>query len=241
MNEPALTINQLTVAYTQEAILWRVNATIPRATLTAIAGPNGAGKSTLLKTIVTLLKPTSGSITVLGKDHRSALSHIAYIPQRATIDWDFPMHVLDVVVMGTYTSLGWFTRPGKKEYHRALAALDAVGMYNYAHTPINQLSGGQQQRMFIARALVQDADIYLMDEPLSGVDTSTQQVLLQLLGTVRSRGKTIVMVHHDLHTISTHFDWVFLLNRSTIACATRADACTRQHLTQAYGPSLIIP
>jgi manganese/zinc/iron transport system ATP- binding protein len=237
----ALHINELTVAYNQKPVLWRINATIPQGVMLAMVGPNGAGKSTLIKTIVQLIKPLAGTIHIFDTPYQQQLHTIAYIPQRATIDWDFPITVLDVVLMGTYRSLGWCKRPGKKEYTQALDALAAVGIQEYATSPIGVLSGGQQQRVFLARALAQDAQLYLMDEPFIGVDTVTEGIVLSLLADLRSRGKTIVVVHHDLHTVTTYFDWVMLLNVHGIACGSRDTVFTDALVQATYGSSIILP
>ncbi len=238
MTPSALTIQELTVAYNQRPVLWRINAVIPQGVMMAIAGPNGAGKSTLIKTIVQIIKPVAGSIMLFEKPAHTMLSHVAYIPQRVSIDWTFPCTVFDVVLMGTYQSLGWFTRPGAKERTRALNALETVGMREYADTPIGMLSGGQQQRTFLARALVQQADIYLLDEPFVGIDAPTEVLLLSLMQSLQHQGKTIIVVHHDLHTISTHFDWLMLLNTHCIAYGQRDTTFTQHHLVQAYGPQI---
>ena len=218
MKQSAITLQHLTVAYHNKIVLWDVNASIERGTLTAIIGPNGAGKTTLLKSIVGLIQPLAGTVQVFGKPLAIAKKEIAYIPQRALVDWDFPLHVIDLVLMGCYGSLGWFKRPGKKEYAQAEQALESVGMLAHKDCHIGQLSGGQQQRLFIARALMQDPLCYILDEPFNGIDATTEALILNLLSKLRSNGKTIIVVHHDLQTVQSYFDWALLLNTTAIAC-----------------------
>ncbi len=217
MRTPAVEIANLTVAYHNKLVLWNVNCTIEQGAMVAIVGPNGAGKSTLLKTMLSLVHPIAGTINLLGYSHKKLLHTIAYVPQRSLVDSDFPVTVLDVVLMGTYKSLGWFKRPGKKEYDATYAAIAAVGMHDYAHQPIGQLSGGQQQRVFVARALVQNAQMYMLDEPFIGIDKTTEQIISSLLKKEQEKGKTILIVHHDLHTVASYFDAALLINKSAIA------------------------
>lgn len=231
----ALTISNLSVAYHGVPVLTQVNASISAGVLLAIIGPNGAGKTTLLKSIIGLIKPTIGTIEFFGKPIQSMSKNIAYVPQRASVDWDFPIQVIDVVVMGCYAKLGWFARPGKAEYARAQSMLERVGMQQFAQRPICQLSGGQQQRVFIARALMQEAECYLLDEPFNGIDTTTEHIILQLLQELRDAGKTIIVVHHDLHTVQSYFDWALLLKKSTLACGPIDTIFTPALLEQAFG------
>ena len=231
----ALVIQNLTVAYQKKPVLWQVNAVIPQGIMMAVVGPNGAGKSTLLKAAIQLIKPMSGCVSLFGQHNASSLQRVAYVPQRLSIDWTFPITVLEVVLMGTYASLGWFVRPGSKERKRALDALEAVEMDTYAHTPISQLSGGQQQRIFIARALVQQADLYLMDEPFVGIDAPTELLIVSIMQSLRNQGKTMIIVHHDLHSIDTHFEWIMLLNVHCIAYGQRDMMFTQENLAKTYG------
>lgn len=235
----ALTISHLTVAYQGDPVLSHVHASIDTGVLLAIIGPNGAGKTTLLKSMIGLIKPQTGNISLFGKPIENMRKQIAYVPQRASVDWDFPIHVIDVVIMGCYGKLGWFSRPGKTEYAQAHVALERVGMQAYANRPINQLSGGQQQRVFIARALMQDAQCYLLDEPFNGIDTGTEHVILQLLQELRDQGKIIIVVHHDLHTVQTYFDWALLLNKSTIECGPVKKIFVQETLRQAFGNHIL--
>lgn len=233
--EIALSIKDLTVAFDKKPVLWDIDLDIPKGALTAIVGPNGAGKSTLLKAALTIIKPTAGRVDIFGQPIKRQLSQIAYIPQRNSVDWDFPTNVLDVVLMGTYGDLGWMKRPGKKEKNRALNALEKVGMETFADRQISQLSGGQQQRIFLARALVQSAAIYIMDEPFVGVDAVTEKAIVTLLKELRDQQKTVIVVHHDLQTINEYFDWVFLLNVRQIAFGKVQHTLTEENLRLTYG------
>ncbi len=235
MTEPAIEVNDLTVAYHERPVLWDMDVRVRAGALTAIVGPNGAGKTTLIKAILGLVSPAAGRIRILGRKYREARREVAYVPQRGTVDWDFPTSVLDVVLMGTYGGLGWMRRPGRKERERAEAALEQVGMEAFAQRQISQLSGGQQQRVFLARALVQDASVYLMDEPFQGVDARTERAIVEVLRHLRERGKTVVAVHHALQTVPEYFDDVVILNVRKIAAGPVAEAFTEQHLRTAYG------
>ncbi|MEK9728082.1 MAG: metal ABC transporter ATP-binding protein [Candidatus Margulisiibacteriota bacterium] len=230
----ALSIKDLTVAFGKKPVLWDIDLDIPKGALTAIVGPNGAGKSTLLKSALGILKPTAGRVDVFGQPLTRQRSQIAYIPQRNSVDWDFPTNVLDVVLMGTYSDLGWFKRPGKKEQARAMEALKKVSMQDFSNRQISQLSGGQQQRVFLARALVQNAAIYIMDEPFVGVDAVTEKAIISLLKELRDQQKTVIVVHHDLQTIEDYFDWICLLNVRQIAFGKIQDTFTDENLRLTY-------
>ena len=208
----ALEVTDLTVAYHEKPVLWDIDLFVPEGTLMAIVGPNGAGKTTLIKAILGLIDPAAGNVSIYGKAYEEQRHLVGYVPQRGSVDWDFPTSVLDVVMMGRYGNLGWFKRPGRREKDLALEALDKVGMAELAGRQISQLSGGQQQRTFLARALVQDAQLYFMDEPFQGVDATTERAIIILLQDLRARGKTVIAVHHDLQTVPEYFDWVTLLN-----------------------------
>jgi len=231
----AVEVNDLTVAYRDQAVLWDVDLTIPEGSLTAIVGPNGAGKSTLLKTILGLLKPAAGHVLIYGKPYTQQRRLVGYVPQRGSVDWDFPTTVEDVVMMGLYGRLGWIRRPGRRERKLALEALEKVGMLEYAGRQISQLSGGQQQRVFLARALAQDARIYFMDEPFQGVDATTERAIVALLHGLRQSGKTVVVVHHDLQTVPEYFDRVTLLNVQCIASGPVAEVFNEENLRRTYG------
>jgi manganese/zinc/iron transport system ATP- binding protein len=232
---PAIEIADLTVAYRDKPVLWDVDLTVPPGVLMAVVGPNGAGKTTLIKSVLGLVRPAAGSIRVLGLPYDEARTRVAYVPQRGTVDWDFPATVRDVVMMGRYGTVGWFRRPGRAERDAAMAALEQVGMAAFAARHISQLSGGQQQRVFLARALVQDAEAYLMDEPFQGVDATTEHAILEILRALRARGRTVVVVHHDLQTVAEYFDQVALLNIRLIASGPVREVFTEERLRETYG------
>lgn len=227
-------VEDMTVAYHTKPVLWDVDLNIPKGILMAIVGPNGAGKSTLIKAMLDLIKPVSGNVLFNGSSYKSQRKHIGYVPQSESVDWDFPANVLDVVLMGRYGELGWFKRPTAKDKEKALEALKKVEMSEFADRQISQLSGGQQQRIFLARALVQDADIYFMDEPFKGVDAKTEKAIVTLLKDLKDSGKTLIVVHHDLQTVEEYFDWVVLLNTQIIASGPVADVFTDENLTRTY-------
>jgi len=231
----ALEVTDLTVAYQEKPVLWDIDLEVPEGILMAIVGPNGAGKTTLIKSILGLIKPAAGNVLIYGKSYEAQRDIVGYVPQRGSVDWDFPTSVLDVVMMGRYGSLGWFKRPGAEDRRLSLEALEKVGMESYADRQINQLSGGQQQRTFLARALVQDAKLYFMDEPFQGVDATTERAIIQILQDLREQGKTVIAVHHDLQTVQEYFDWVTLLNVRGIASGPVKSAFTSENLRKAYG------
>ena len=231
----AIQVNDLTVAYREQPVLWDIDLTVPAGVLMAIVGPNGAGKSTLVKAILGLVRPAAGQVLVHGRPYQEQRRLVAYVPQRGSVDWDFPTSVLDVVTMGRYGALGWFRRPGRAEHDMSMAALEQVGMTDFAGRQISQLSGGQQQRVFLARALVQDARVYLMDEPFQGVDVKTERAIVTVLQALRARGNTVVVVHHALQSVPEYFDWVTLLNVRRIASGPVADAFTDENLRRTYG------
>ena len=236
--EYPLAVHDLTVAYHRKPVLWDIDLNIPKGTLAGIVGPNGAGKSTLLKACLELIPSTSGEVKFFGEDYEDQRDLVAYVPQRESVDWDFPVSALDVVAMGTYRKLGWFKRVGKKQKEQAREALEKVGIGHLADRQISQLSGGQQQRVFLARALVQDAEIYFMDEPFAAVDAATEQAIIELLQELNKRGKTVLCVHHDLATVSRYFDWLVLLNMRIVASGPTKDTFTRENLQKAYGGKL---
>jgi manganese/zinc/iron transport system ATP- binding protein len=209
-----------------------------RGAITSIIGPNGAGKSTLLKAIMGLVPIATGTVEIFGHASPEQRRLIGYVPQRGSVDWNFPTNALDVVTMGTYGQLGWIRRPGKEQRERSLHALEQVGMADYAGRQISQLSGGQQQRVFLARALVQDAELYFMDEPFVGVDAATERAIVTLLQDLRDRGKTVVAVHHDLESAPEYFDWLVLLNVRKIASGPFNKTFTADNLAKAYGGNL---
>jgi manganese/zinc/iron transport system ATP- binding protein len=234
-NHIPIHVEDLTVAYHEEPVLWDIDLQVPNGTLMAIVGPNGAGKSTLIKTILGLVEASSGQILVFGKPYAEQRQSVAYVPQRGSVDWDFPTSALDVVTMGRYGRLGWFKRPGLTDRNLALDALRKVGMEAFAHRQISQLSGGQQQRVFLARALVQDAQIYLMDEPFQGVDATTERAIVSVLKELKAAGRTVVAVHHDLETVPEYFDHVLLLNVRVVAAGPVSEVFTPENLRRTYG------
>jgi manganese/zinc/iron transport system ATP- binding protein len=236
--EVPLAIHDLTVAYNHKPVLWDIELNIPEGKLVGIVGPNGAGKSTLLKACLDLIPKTSGWAHVYGKPYRKARHLVAYVPQRESVDWDFPVSALDVVTMGAYRRIGWFKRVSKKETTRAREALDQVGIGHLADRQISQLSGGQQQRVFLARALMQDAELYLMDEPFAAVDAATEEAIVDLLKDLSAKGKTCLVVHHDLATVTTYFDWLVLLNMRVVADGPAEETFTRENLQKTYGGKL---
>lgn len=232
---PAIEVTDLTVAYHEKPVLWDVDFEAPQRHLLAIVGPNGAGKSTLIKSILGIIKPVAGRVLVMGKTYKPETKLIGYVPQRGSVDWDFPTNVLDVVLMGRYGHLGWFRRPNKEDKKLAIECLEKVGMVEFMNRQISQLSGGQQQRVFIARAFIQDAPIYLMDEPFAGVDAATEKSIIALLRELKDKGKTVVCVHHDLQTLEDYFDYVMLLNVRGVAIGKTKDVLTQGNLKKAYG------
>ena len=235
-----LAIHDLTVAYHRKPVLWDIDLDIPEGKLCGIIGPNGAGKSTLLKACLNLVPRASGEIGFYGEPYKKQQSLVAYVPQRESVDWDFPVTVLDVVAMGTYRSLGWFKWVGKKQKERAMYALEQVNLEHLAHRQISALSGGQQQRVFLARALTQDAKIYFMDEPFSAVDAATEEAIISILRTLNKEGKTVLVVHHDLATVGRYFDWLVMLNMRVVASGATKEIYTVENLEKTYGGHLSI-
>ncbi|HYO10307.1 MAG TPA: metal ABC transporter ATP-binding protein [Tepidisphaeraceae bacterium] len=235
-----LSIHDMTVAYHRKPVLWDVDYDAPEGKLIGIVGPNGAGKSTLIKAVLDLMPKASGRVLIYGKPYRKQRHLVGYVPQRESVDWDFPISALDVVTMGRYGKIGWFRPVTKKHRQAALAALERVGMADFAKRQISQLSGGQQQRVFLARALVQDAQIYFMDEPFAGVDASTEKAIVRILHDLRSAGRTCLVVHHDLQTVPEYFDHVILLNMRIVASGPTEDVFTKENLQKTYGGRLTL-
>ncbi|UWQ91570.1 metal ABC transporter ATP-binding protein [Aliisedimentitalea scapharcae] len=233
-----LAIRGLTVTYGQKPAVFSVDMTVEPGKMTAIIGPNGAGKSTTLKAALGIIKPVSGQVQVFGKPLEDQRARIAYVPQRASVDWDFPTRVIDVVLMGLYRELGLLGRLRNRHKARAMECLNRVGMHDFSDRQIGQLSGGQQQRVFLARALAQEADLYLLDEPFAGVDAATEKAIINVLKSLRKSGKTVVVVHHDLATVPEYFDNVFLINTRKVAEGSVATTFTAETLQAAYGGRL---
>ena len=233
-NNIAVSINDLTVAYDDKPVLWDIDLDIKKGTLMAIVGPNGAGKSTLIKAILNLIKPITGCISFFGSSYKKERSKIAYVPQRGSVDWDFPTTALDVVEMGRYGKIGWIKRVGKSDRKIAVDAIKKVGMEGFEKRQISQLSGGQQQRIFLARALVQDAEIYFMDEPFQGVDAKTEKSIINILKKLRDEGKTVIVVHHDLQTVEEYFDYIAFINVAVISSGKVKEIFNRENIEKTY-------
>lgn len=238
MTATVLRVEQLSAAYQKNIVLRNVNFQVQAGSLTGIVGPNGAGKSTLIKTLLNIHPALSGTVTFFGSPLKKVKKRIGYVPQRSSVDWDFPASALDVVMMGLYGKIGWLKRPKKQHRELAFKALKKVGMAHYAGRQIRQLSGGQQQRVFLARALVQEADLYFMDEPLAGVDARTERAIMDILDELKKQGKTVMVVHHDLQTVTDYFDHVLFLNRTVITHGKTEDVFTEENIRKTYGGSL---
>lgn len=239
-SETPLEIHDLTVAYHRKPVLWGIDLLVPKGRLIGIVGPNGAGKSTLIKACMGLLPLSSGWVKIFGRPPKEALLHVGYVPQRESVDWDFPVSVMDVVLMGRYGRLGLVQRPSKKDREVARDCLDKVKMLPYANRQISNLSGGQQQRVFLARALAQESDLYFMDEPFAGVDAATESAIITLLRELKNKGKTLLVVHHDLPTAKDYFDMLLLLNMRVVAFGPTEQVFTNELLQKTYGGRLTI-
>lgn len=248
MNEPrqkeakktksVVRLEDVTVAYGDRPALWDIDLDIPAGSLTAVVGPNGAGKTTLMKTMLGLLKPATGRVEILGLPVRDARGKVAFVPQRGAVDWDFPATVADIALMGTHAGLPWWKPLGVNEKGRAKLALDQVGLTSLSHRPLNQLSGGQQQRAFLARALAQNAPLLVLDEPFQGIDALTEKTILALFQDLKAEGRSLIVVHHDLHTVRDLFDHCVLLNVRVVASGPTKTTLTDQNLRSTYGPRL---
>lgn len=235
---PPLEVHDLTVAYHKKPVLWGIDLVAPPGRLIGIVGPNGAGKSTLIKAAMGLVPTSSGWVKIFGE--KNNFERVGYVPQRESVDWDFPVNVMDVVLMGRYGRLGLFKRPGKADRDTARECLDKVKMLPYANRQISNLSGGQQQRVFLARALAQESDLYFMDEPFAGVDAATEAAIIDLLHELKERGKTLLVVHHDLPTARNYFDMLLLLNMRVVAFGPTEEVFTYELLQRTYGGRLTI-
>lgn len=236
----ALHIRDLTVAYHRKPVLWDVDLDVPPSVVAGIVGPNGAGKSTLIKAILDLVPHASGVIEIFGNPYRRQRRLVGYVPQRESVDWDYPINALELVAMGLYRSIGWFKPVTAPYRERAMAALQKVGMADFAHRQISRLSGGQQQRIFLARALVQDAEVYFMDEPFSGVDAATEKAIIDILQRLREAGKTVFVVHHDLESVRDYFDYLIMLNMRIVAAGLVEEVFTPENLKRTYGGRLTL-
>jgi manganese/zinc/iron transport system ATP- binding protein len=240
VKDPVVEIHDLTVSYNKKPVLWGIDLTLPKGVIAGIIGPNGAGKSTLIKTIMNLIPAGNGYIKLFGQDLENVRQKISYVPQRESVDWDFPASVMDIVLMGRYGKLGLFKRPRKADKDVALDCLAKVGMEGYVNRQISQLSGGQQQRVFLARALAQDADLYFMDEPFAGVDAATELAIIQILREMVTKGKTVVVVHHDLNSAEDYFDWILFLNMRLVASGPTKKVFNQELLQETYGGKLTV-
>lgn len=236
----ALEVHNLTASYNRKPVLWDIDFKLPAGKLIGIVGPNGSGKTTLLKNIMGLMEPDSGYVKLFGQDLGDIRDKVSYVPQRESVDWDFPASVYEVVEMGRYRRGKLFRRLNAEDRQISMQALEKVNMLEYANRQISQLSGGQQQRVFIARSLAQQADIYLMDEPFVGVDAATEESILSLLKEMKEQGKTVIIVHHDLQTAYDYFDWVVLLNTRLVAAGPKDKVFTTELLQEAYGGRLTV-
>lgn len=240
VENPVVEIHDLTVSYERKPVLWNIDLSIPKGSLVGIIGPNGAGKSTLIKAVMGLLPLSSGYVKLMNKNLNEVRDKVSYVPQRESVDWDFPISVFEVVLMGRYGKMGLLHRPSKKDKEIASQSLEQVGMSAFASRQISQLSGGQQQRVFLARALAQEADLYLMDEPFVGVDAATESAIITLLRKMREEGKTVIVVHHDLQSAAEYFDWVVLLNMRLVASGQTKTTLTTALLEETYGGRLTV-
>lgn len=233
----AAEVRHLSVNYGDVPVLWDLTFSVPQGNIVGVIGPNGAGKTTFIKTLLGLVKPMSGNFTLLGRSLKEVRQKIAYVPQKESVDWDFPITVLELVLMGRYGRLGLFKRPREADIAAAHDYLKMVGMGEYAHRQISQLSGGQQQRVFLARALIQESDLYFMDEPFVGVDLATKQTIMDLLINLKKKGKTVFVVHHELNEVESFFDWLVMLNVRLVASGATQDVFTKEMLEETYGTS----
>ncbi|RJE74928.1 metal ABC transporter ATP-binding protein [Reichenbachiella sp. MSK19-1] len=240
VENPILEVHDLTVTYSRKPVLWGVDMTLPKGSLVGVIGPNGAGKSTLIKAIMGLVPLSSGWVELFGSPLDDVRKKVSYVPQKESVDWDFPASVRDVVVMGRYAKVGLFKRPRKADYEAADYAIAQVKMTEFANRQISQLSGGQQQRVFLARALAQNADLYFMDEPFAGVDAATEKAIIGILKQMSAQGKTVIVVHHDLQTVTKYFDWVVQLNTRLVASGPVEEVFTQELLQETYGGKLTI-
>jgi manganese/zinc/iron transport system ATP- binding protein len=240
VENPVLEVHDLTVSYNKKPVLWGIDLTIPSGVVAGIIGPNGAGKSTLIKAIMGLIPISSGFVKLFDQDLNTVRKRVSYVPQRESVDWDFPASVFDVVLMGRYGKLGLFNKPRKADKDIAMDCLQKVGMDGFANRQISQLSGGQQQRVFLARALAQEADLYFMDEPFAGVDAATERAIVAILRGMADKNKTVIVVHHDLQSVSKYFDWALLLNMRLVASGPIDEAFTSENLQEAYSGKLTL-
>ena len=238
--DPAVEVHDLTVTYHKKPVLWDIDLTLPKGSIIGIIGPNGAGKSTLIKAMMNLVPHGSGYVRIFNQDIDDVRNKVSYVPQKESVDWDFPASVMDVVLMGRYARLGLFKRPRKADKEVALDCLRKVGMEAYRSRQIAQLSGGQQQRVFLARALAQEAEIYFMDEPFAGVDAATEKAIIELMREMSEKGKTVVVIHHDIQSALEYFNWIVLLNMRLVASGPTEQTLIPSLLEETYGGKLTL-
>ncbi|PKL36358.1 hypothetical protein CVV38_00400 [Candidatus Peregrinibacteria bacterium HGW-Peregrinibacteria-1] len=237
-NENVVEVRDLTVVYDRVPVVWNVDIEITKGHLVGIIGPNGAGKTTLLKALLGLTESVSGEVSFFGDSYGNVRKRVAYVPQRDSVDWDFPTTVYDVVMMGRYTEMRFWQRPGDEDHNVVKRALKNVGIEDLAERRISELSGGQKQRVFLARAMAQQAELYLLDEPYAGIDVATEKTISDILKDLVSKGKTVVVVHHDLSTVKEYFDSVIMLNVRKVASGSVEEVFVRGNLEKLYGGSL---
>lgn len=236
----AISVSEMTMSYDRNLVLWNIDFDIPKGKMVGLIGPNGAGKSTLLKALMDVVKPISGKALFFGQPFDKSYKRIAYVPQKSSVDWTFPITAFELVLMGRFGRLGLFSRPKQADKEAVERALERVGLADFAHRQISQLSGGQQQRLFLARSLVQEADIYLMDEPFAAVDMATEKAIVALLKDLQSAGKTLFIVHHDLNTVEEYFDWILMLNTCVIAQGPVQEVFCTETIKKTYGKNLLL-
>lgn len=236
----SLVVKQLTVTYDKNAAIWDINLSVPKGKCIGIIGPNGAGKSTFLKALMGLVKPVSGTVEFFGKTFKQQRKKIAYVPQKSSVDWDFPITVFDLALMGRYHRFGFLKRPRAADKEATWRVLETLGMRDYANRQISQLSGGQQQRIFLARALLQEADIYFFDEPFVGIDIATEKEIVAILDKLKKEGKTLFVVHHNLATVEKYFDWAIMLNTCLVASGSIQEVFTSENIIRLYGKNMML-
>ncbi|MBT8360963.1 MAG: metal ABC transporter ATP-binding protein [Desulfobacterales bacterium] len=231
---PVIEVEHLTVSYQAKPALLDVSVRIESDQLVGVIGPNGAGKSTFIKAILGFVKPDIGKVLINGQSAQKAKGEVAYVPQRGAVDWDFPITVQEVALMGRYQKIPWYVSPGSGDRDAAFEALEMVRMQDFADRQIGELSGGQQQRVFMARALAQGSDILLLDEPFAGVDAATERAILDVLERAKKSGKTLVVVHHDLSTAAEYFDKLILIKQRMYAYGTPRVVLNEELLSKVY-------
>ncbi len=240
LNEQSVEVHDLTVVYDRKPALWDIDFVLPKGKLIGVIGPNGSGKSTLIKSMMGIVPKSSGWVKIFGENIDKVRHKVSYVPQRESVDWDFPTNVEDVVMMGRYGRKNLLKRATKGDHIIVEESLKKVGMWPFKDRQIAQLSGGQQQRVFMARALAEQAELYLMDEPFAGVDAATENSIFKVFQEIRDSGKTMMVVHHDLQSAAKYFDWIVLLNTRLVAYGPIQDVFTKEYMEEAYGGQLSV-